>query len=74
MGEGRGLWVRAKTIISDRDRRRLCENVFMCVCARRQQGSLAGGFNSKWTCEDRSVKSVSVRGMLGSRAVLCRRA
>lgn len=45
--EGRGPWVRAKAIISDRDRGRLCEKVFMCVCVRRRQGSLAGGFNSK---------------------------
>lgn len=64
--------MRAKTIISDRDRGRLCEKVFMCVCVRRRQGSLAGGFNSKWTCEDGSVKSVCVRGVRGSRAVLHR--
>lgn len=72
MGEGRAPWVRAKTIMSDRDGGRLCEKVFMCVCVRRRQGSLAGGFNSKRTCEDGSVRSVSVRGMRGSRAVLCR--
>lgn len=57
-GWGQGPWVRAKTIRSDRDRARLCEKVFMRVCARRRQGSLAGGFNSKRTCEDGSVKSV----------------
>lgn len=43
-GWGQGPWVRAKTIRSDRDRGRLCEKVFMRVCARRRQGSLAGGF------------------------------
>lgn len=35
--------MRAKTIISDRDRGRLREKAFMRVCARRRQGSLAGG-------------------------------
>lgn len=44
LGWGQGPWVRAKTIRSDRDRGRLCEKVFMRVCARRRQGSLAGGF------------------------------
>lgn len=43
-GGGRGPWVRAKTVTSDRDGGRLREEVFMCVCGRRRQGSLAGGW------------------------------
>lgn len=63
---GQGPRVRAKTIISDRDRGRLREKAFMRVCARRRQGSLAGGgFNSKRTCEDGSVESVCARAGLG---------
>lgn len=77
-GGGRGPRVRAKTVTSDRDGGRLREEVFMCVCGRRRQGSLTEGggggggrFNSKWTCEDGSAKSVCVCEE-GSRAVLHR--
>lgn len=47
--------MRAKTVTSDRDGSRLREEVFMCVCGRRRQGSLAGGWGVM-------VVGVDVRG------------
>lgn len=72
-----GLWVYAKTIIKDRDCGRLCENVFMYVCAGRQRAlSLGVGFNSKWTCEDgqskKKTKCVYVCGCMGSIDAVCK--
>ncbi len=62
----RGLWVCAKTIIKDRDCRRLCENVFMYVCKGRRQDSLQGKvLIPNGRVRTGRVKSVCMRGVWG---------
>lgn len=65
-----GLWVCAKTIIKDRDCRRLCENVFMYVCMGRRQGSLSGrDLIPSGRVSSGREESVHMQGVRGWRAL-----